>query len=50
MSNQIEYRMAFLAGFGRVRVPAHLTDEEVIAQIHGADEEATPKKKTRKKP
>ncbi len=50
MSNQIEYRMALLPGFGRVRVPAHLTDAEVLEQIHGADQEATPKKKTRKKP
>jgi hypothetical protein len=50
MSIEIQYRMALLPGFGRVRVPAHLTDEEVLAQVHGADEEATPKKKTSKKP
>lgn len=50
MSYPIEYRMALLPGLGRVHVPTHLTDAEVLEQIHGADQEATPKKKTRKKP
>lgn len=50
MTNQIRYRMALLPGFGRVRVPEHMTDEDVLAQVKGTDEEATPKKKTSKKP
>lgn len=50
MSTQQQYRDVILPGLGRVKVPAELSDEEVIAQIHVADEEATPKKKTKKKP
>lgn len=44
------YRSARLPGLGRVEVPAHLTDAEVLAEIAAADGEATPKKKSKKKP
>jgi hypothetical protein len=50
MSHTIEYRSVILPGVGRVKVPAHLSDEEVLAQINAPDQEATPKKKTKKKP
>lgn len=55
MSIQQQYRTVLLSGFGRVKVPAYLSDEEVLAQIKGPtenepDEEATPAKKTKKKP
>lgn len=44
------YRQVVLPGLGRVQVPAHLTDAEVLAEVSTPDEETTPKKKTKKKP
>lgn len=46
---ELTYRTVTVPGLGRVQVPAHLTAEEVLAEITGADAEATPKKKTTKK-
>ncbi len=44
------YRNVDLPGLGRMQVPAHLSDADVLAQVLGADADATPKKKTKKKP
>lgn len=50
MSHDTTYRTVLLPGLGRMKVPATLSDAEVIAQIQSADDEATPDDKTRKKP
>lgn len=50
MSTINEYRDALLPGLGRVKIPANMSDKDVLAQVHAPDEEATPKKKTKKKP
>jgi len=42
------YRTVVLPGLGRVQVPEHLSDAEVLAQVPGEDTEATPAKKTKK--
>ena len=44
------YRTAILPGLGQIEVPAHMTDEEVLAEVFGGDAGATPKKKDKKKP
>lgn len=44
------YRTADLPGLGRVQIPQGISDEEVLAQVLGGDGEATPAKKTKKKP
>lgn len=44
------YRTARLPGLGEMQVPAHLSDAEVLAEVMGEDAQATPEKKTKKKP
>jgi hypothetical protein len=44
------YRNAVIAGLGEVQIPEHMSDAEVLAEVMGKDAEATPKKKTKKKP
>jgi hypothetical protein len=46
----LTYRTVILPGLGRVQVPDHMTDAQVLAEVMGADAPATPKKKTKKKP
>lgn len=47
---QLSYRSVVLAGLGEVQIPEHMSDAEVLAEVMGKDAEATPKKKTKKKP
>lgn len=42
------YRTAILPELGRVQVPAHMSDAEVLSAV--MDDGATPAKKTKKKP
>ncbi|MCX7558192.1 hypothetical protein OS190_01335 [Sulfitobacter sp. F26204] len=50
------YRTANLPGLGEVQIPLGISDAEVLAQVCGEDlnsgknAEATPPKKTKKKP
>ncbi|NNK17433.1 MAG: hypothetical protein HKP51_11075 [Sulfitobacter sp.] len=46
----LTYRTVILPGLGRVQVPDHMTDAQVLAEVIGADALATPEKKTKKKP
>tara|TARA_R110002110_G_scaffold127914_22_gene307178 strand:- start:944 stop:1096 length:153 start_codon:yes stop_codon:yes gene_type:complete len=50
MSKPTTYRNVILPGVGRVKVPEGISDEQVLAQINAPDDEATPAKKTHKKP
>ncbi len=49
-NTEMTYRTACLPGLGEMQVPAHLTDAEVLAAVTGEDAQATPAKKTKKKP
>lgn len=50
------YRTADLPGLGQVQIPLGVSDAQVLAQVFGGeqaldkDTEATPTKKTKKKP
>ncbi len=44
------YRSVVLPGLGEVQIPADMSDADVLAQVMDEDTEATPKKKTKKKP
>jgi hypothetical protein len=49
---EIEYRDAILPGLGTVKVPAHMTDAEVLAEVENAKAEETapaPAKRTKPK-
>lgn len=50
MSKPVTYRDVILPGLGRVKVPDGISDDEALAQINAPDDEATPDKKTHKKP
>lgn len=45
----VVYREALLPGIGRVQVPAHMTDADILAELLDQDDAATKKKKTSKK-
>ena len=45
--SEMEYREVILPGLGRVMVPAHLSDAEVIAELDEA-EKPKPSKKAKK--
>lgn len=47
---QPEYRTVILPGLGRVQVPQGVSEAQVVAEVLGQDDPATPKKKTKKKP
>lgn len=50
MSKPVTYRTVILPGLGRVKLPEGVSDQEALAQITAPDDQATPKKKTNKKP
>lgn len=47
---QFSYRTVVLPGLGRVQVPSHMSDAQVLAEVMDPTAPATPKKKTKKKP
>lgn len=49
-NNTLSYRIAVLPQIGRVQVPAHMTDAEVLSAVLEASETATAPQKTKKKP
>lgn len=49
-NNTPSYRIAVLPQIGRVQVPAHMTDAEVLSAVLEVSETATAPQKTKKKP
>lgn len=47
-TNEPIYRSVILPGLGRVQVPDHLTDAEVLAEVTGVVTDATPEGKIKK--
>lgn len=46
--SDLTYRSVILPGLGRVQVPDHLSDTEVLAEVLGVVTEATPERKIKK--